>query len=124
MNILLKVLFFRYENTFILTGVELPSPSADRDERQTQLKKLVTDLLLKLDPALSVYKLNYVRVIKGPKPSILEVECENAARYNYCKIFLQNSFNLISLNTIHSAVFRERPKERYLILLFKKRQGF
>ncbi len=69
-----------------MTGLELPSPSADRDERQTQLKKLVTDLLLKLDPALSIYKLNYVRVIKGPKPSILEVECENAARYFPCKI--------------------------------------
>jgi hypothetical protein len=72
--------FCRYEHTFILTGIELPSPSADRDERQTQLKQVVQALLLKLDPALSVHKLNYMRVIKGPKPSILEVECESAAR--------------------------------------------
>ncbi len=76
----MHMVIFRYENTFIMTGVELPSPSADRDERQTQLKQLVQALVLKLDPALSVYKLNYVRVIKGPKPSILEVECQNAER--------------------------------------------
>jgi hypothetical protein len=64
-----------------MTGVELPSPSADLNERQLQLKKLVESLLLKLDPALSEHKLNYVRVVKGPKPSILEVECANADRY-------------------------------------------
>ncbi len=69
-----------YENTFIMTGVELPSPSADRDERQTQLKQVVHTLLMKLDPELAVHKLNYIRVIKGPKPSILEVECQSAER--------------------------------------------
>jgi hypothetical protein len=73
-------MYLRYEKTFILTGVELPSPSADRDERQAQLKQLVQALITKLDPDLSVYKLNYVRVIKGPKPAILEVECQNSER--------------------------------------------
>jgi hypothetical protein len=81
-----------------MTGVELPSPSADRDERQAQLKQLVQSLVLKLDPALGIHKLNYVRVIKGPKPSILEVKCQNAERYKFylrlpcllvCNIHLQ-----------------------------------
>jgi hypothetical protein len=68
--------FFRYEKTFIMTGVTLPPPSMDRDERQLQLKQTASAILLKLDPALSIYKLAYVRVVKTPKPSILEVECE------------------------------------------------
>jgi hypothetical protein len=72
--------FLRHENTFIMTGVTLPTPSVDRDERQLQLKQVVTEVLAKLDPALSVHKLVYVRVVKTPKPSILEVECESVER--------------------------------------------
>jgi hypothetical protein len=63
-----------------MTGVTLPTPSVDRDERQLQLKQVVTEILVKLDPALSVHKLVYVRVVKTPKPSILEVECESVER--------------------------------------------
>jgi hypothetical protein len=70
------ILIFSCEKTFILTGVNLPSPSTDRIERQVQLKEVVQAVLLKLDPALSCHKITYVRVIKSPKPSILEVECE------------------------------------------------
>ncbi len=72
---------FRHEKTFILTGVELPSPSADRDERQKQLKQLVESVLVKLDSELAVHKLAYVSMIKAPKPSILEVECQSVERY-------------------------------------------
>jgi hypothetical protein len=60
--------------------VELPSPAADPLERQRQLKLTVTTTLNKLDPALSVHVINYVRVVKSPKPSILEVECANVER--------------------------------------------
>jgi hypothetical protein len=60
--------------------VELPSPSADPLERQRQLKLTVSGILNKLDPALAVHVINYVRVVKSPKPSILEVECANAER--------------------------------------------
>ncbi len=74
-------LFFRYEKTFIMTGVTLPSPSMDMAERQLQLKQTASAILLKLDPELSVHKIAYVRVVKTPKPSILEVECESADRY-------------------------------------------
>jgi hypothetical protein len=63
-----------------MTGVDLPSPSPDPDERQLQLKKTAESIIAKLDPALSVHKLVYVRVIKTPKPSILEVECETPDR--------------------------------------------
>ncbi len=63
-----------------MTGVTLPTPSVDRDERQLQLKQVVTEILVKLDPALSIHKLVYVRVVKTPKPSILEVECESVER--------------------------------------------
>ncbi len=64
-----------------MTGVDLPSPSMDQAERQLQLKQVATSFLTKLDPALSVHKLAYVRVVKTPKPSILEVECETIERY-------------------------------------------
>ncbi len=63
-----------------MTGVTLPVPSPDLAERQVQLKEVVSKLLVKLDPELSSHKLVYVRVIKSPKPSILEVECETADR--------------------------------------------
>ncbi len=63
-----------------MTGVTLPVPSPDLAERQVQLKEVVSKLLAKLDPELSGHKLVYVRVIKSPKPSILEVECETADR--------------------------------------------
>jgi hypothetical protein len=63
-----------------MTGVDLPPPSLDRDERQLQLKQVATAMLNKLDPALSVHQLVYVRVVKTPKPSILEVECESVKR--------------------------------------------
>jgi hypothetical protein len=71
---------FRAERTFILSGIELPSPSSDLQERQLQLKKVVETWLSKLDPALSVHKVVYVRVVKAPKPSIVEVECETVDR--------------------------------------------
>jgi hypothetical protein len=71
---------FRAEKTFILTGVDLPSPASDPLERQRQLKLTVSTVLAKLDPALSVHAINYVRVVKSPKPSILEVECGSAER--------------------------------------------
>jgi hypothetical protein len=60
--------------------VELLSPFADPLERQRQLKLTVSGILNKLDPALAVHVINYVRVVKSPKPSILEVECANAER--------------------------------------------
>ncbi len=63
-----------------MTGVELPSPSTDPEERQLQLKKTTESIIAKLDPALSAHKVVYVRVVKTPKPSILEVECESAER--------------------------------------------
>ncbi len=66
-----------------MTGVTLPSPSTDISERQIQLKQVAAAVLAKLDPALSVHKLVYVRVVKTPKPSILEVECESVERYLY-----------------------------------------
>ena len=72
--------YFRAEKTFILTGIELPSPASDPLERQRPLKAAVSAILAKLDPALSVHVINYVRVVKSPKPSILEVECGNAER--------------------------------------------
>jgi hypothetical protein len=77
-----------------MTGVDLPPPSLDRDERQLQLKQVATAMLNKLDPALSAHKLVYVRVVKTPKPSILEVECENAERLVALKI-LAAAFGLI-----------------------------
>jgi hypothetical protein len=78
---LLKVrIISRYEKTFIMTGVELPSPSMDPSERQLQLKQVAAGILAKLDPELSVPKLVYVKVVKTPRPSILEVECENVER--------------------------------------------
>jgi len=73
--------FPRAEKTFILTGIDLPSPAADPLERQRQLKLTVTTTLAKLDPALSTHTINYVRVVKSPKPSILEVECATVERY-------------------------------------------
>ncbi len=75
------VIFHRAEKTFILSGVDLPSPASDPLERQRQLKLTVTTILNKLDPALAVHVINYVRVVKSPKPSILEVECASAERY-------------------------------------------
>jgi hypothetical protein len=63
-----------------MTGVTLPVPSPDQTERQVQLKEAVTKVLLKLDPSLASHKLVYVRVVKSPKPSILEVECESVDR--------------------------------------------
>ncbi len=71
---------FSAEKTFILSGIELPSPSADPAERQRQLKLTVTATLTKLDPALAAHVINYVRVVKSPKPSILEVECASVER--------------------------------------------
>jgi hypothetical protein len=71
----------RAEKTFILSGIELPSPAADPLERQKQLKLAVTNTLTKLDPALASHNIVYVRVVKSPKPSILEVECENIERF-------------------------------------------
>jgi hypothetical protein len=63
-----------------MTGVELPSPSADPDERQRQLKTTASAYIAKLDPALAIHKIVYVRVVKSPKPSILEIECETPDR--------------------------------------------
>jgi hypothetical protein len=66
-----------------MTGVDLPSPSMDQAERQLQLKQVATAFLTKLDPNLTAHKLAYVRVIKTPRPSILEVECETVERFVY-----------------------------------------
>jgi hypothetical protein len=63
-----------------MTGIELPSPSMDPAERQLQLKQVASGILKKLDPDLSTHKLVYVRVVKTPRPSILEVECETVER--------------------------------------------
>ncbi len=63
-----------------MTGVDLPSPSSDLEERQLQLKQTAKSLIVKLDPALAVHNITYVRVVKSPKPSILEVECETVDR--------------------------------------------
>ncbi len=79
---------FRADKTFILSGVELPSPAADPLERQHQLKLTVATILNKLDPALAAYTINYVRVVKSPKPSILEVECDTVERYFSSKYLL------------------------------------
>jgi hypothetical protein len=75
-----SIICLRAEKTFILTGVDLPSPASDPLERQRSLKLTVSTILAKLDPALSAHAINYVRVVKSPKPSILEVECANAER--------------------------------------------
>jgi hypothetical protein len=64
-----------------LSGIELPSPSADFQERQLQLKKVVETWIAKLDQSLTHHKIVYVRVVKAPKPSIVEVECETVDRY-------------------------------------------
>jgi len=74
--------FLSAEKTFILSGVDLPSPASDPAERQKQLKLTVTTILAKLDPALTSHEIMYVRVIKSPKPSILEVECTTSERYD------------------------------------------
>ncbi len=63
-----------------MSGVDLPSPAADPAERQRQLKSTVVTVLSKLDPALATYNIAYVRVVKSPKPSILEVECDTIER--------------------------------------------
>jgi hypothetical protein len=72
-----------------MTGVELPSPSMDMAERQLQLKQVATAFLTKLDPALASHNIAYVRVVKTPKPSILEVECETVERFvSYISFYL------------------------------------
>jgi hypothetical protein len=58
-----------------MTGLTLPTPKADPAERQAQLLSLVRDRIAKLDQSLSTHEIIYVRVIRGPAPSILEVEC-------------------------------------------------
>jgi hypothetical protein len=58
-----------------MTGITLPTPNADPTERQKQLLTLVRSYITKLDPELSQHEVSYVRVLKGPAPSILEVEC-------------------------------------------------
>jgi hypothetical protein len=63
-----------------MTGVTLPVPSPDQTERQVQLKEAVTKVLLKLDTSLASHKLVYIRVVKSPKPSILEIECKSVDR--------------------------------------------
>jgi hypothetical protein len=63
-----------------MTGVTLPVPSPDQAERQVQLKEVVTKMLMKLDASLASHKLVYIRVVKSPKPSILEIECETVER--------------------------------------------
>ena len=60
--------------------MELPSPSTDLNERQKQLKQLAESIIVKLDPELAIHKVVYVRVVKAPKPSILEVECQSVER--------------------------------------------
>jgi hypothetical protein len=65
----------------------------DMAERQLQLKQVATNRLMKLDPELSKHKLAYVRVVKTPKPSILEVECDTVERFVYC-LFLIFHFDL------------------------------
>ncbi len=64
-----------------MTGVELPSPSMDMAERHLQLKQVIAAFLTKLDPNLTSHNIAYVRVVKTPKPSILEVECESVERF-------------------------------------------
>ncbi len=59
----------------------MPNPSQDRADRQVQLLSKVKEVIAKLDPDLSKHKLNYVKVIKGPAPSILEIECAEVAGY-------------------------------------------
>jgi hypothetical protein len=59
----------------------LPTPNPDRDERQKQLLGLVKETITKLDPSLSKHEISYVRVIKGPAPSILEIECASVEGY-------------------------------------------
>jgi hypothetical protein len=70
----------RYERTFILSRIDLPSPSSDFQERQLQLKKVIEGWITKLDPSRSVHKIAYVRVVKAPKPSIVEVDCTSVKR--------------------------------------------
>jgi hypothetical protein len=78
---------FSAEKTFIMTGVELPAPVADPAERQRNLKAAVTTVLNKLDPALATHPNNYVRVVKSPKPSVLEVECASVEGWVFTNIF-------------------------------------
>jgi len=55
-------------------------------------------LLTKLDLALSIYKIAYVRVVKSPKPSILEVECDTVDRYIYCQLMAASVFAFLMFN--------------------------
>jgi hypothetical protein len=76
-----KWFFFSYEGCFITTGLVLPAPHADPANRQLQLLDTVKSFIARLDPALSIHELKYVRVLKGPAPSILEVECTTVEGY-------------------------------------------
>jgi hypothetical protein len=73
-------LILRYEDCFIITGLALPSPSAERTDRQEGLLKAVRTVVSKLDASLPVDDIKYVKVVKGPAPSILEVECKEVKR--------------------------------------------
>jgi hypothetical protein len=73
--------FFRYERSFILTGIVLaesapPPEGAERPDRQAQLLAAAREYVDRLNPDLSQHKLLYARVLKSPAPYILEVECE------------------------------------------------
>ncbi len=72
-EIFIAILFLRYENGFVVTGLVLPNPSEDRAVHQMQLLDTVKSFLAKLSPTLSEHEIKYVRVLKGPAPSILEV---------------------------------------------------
>ncbi len=95
-----------------MTGVDLPSPSSDLDERQLQLKQTATKYVFKLDPALSAHTITYIRVVKTPKPSILEVECETvdgyALHFHFCLLLFSARFkhNLIqTFSTSYSSIY-------------------
>ena len=80
-EIFIALLFLRYENCFVVTGLVLPNPSEDRAVCQMRLLDTVKSFLAKSSPILSEHEIKYIRVLKGPAPSILEVECAEIKGY-------------------------------------------
>jgi hypothetical protein len=80
-EIFIALLFLRYENCFVVTGLVLPNHCEDRAVCQMQLLDTVKSFLAKLSPTLSEHEIKYIRVVKGPAPSILEVECAEIKGY-------------------------------------------
>jgi hypothetical protein len=109
---------FRYERSFILTGITLdetplpaePQEGAEKPDRQTQLLTAARDYVARLNPDLSKHKLLYARVLKSPAPYILEVECEKREGF-VCLIIFS-----ITFAEFHLSILRKHFKlQRYFV---------